>query len=414
MYFRDIDRSTPEGQQALAVLAVSAGAALADVARGMQRLFMLGSPWAPGLWFVGGQTAFGQTVGDGAHGSFSVGGGGVTLEAALASCVGEALERTALIEHAGDIAASHPLDAEQNFNADGAVLAHSVLAVTNCDAATSVDWVDGFDLRTGKAIRCPADWVLRRALKGPLIIPDAALSTGTAAGPTRDAAKMSAVLELIERDAAALWWRGGRPARLLTLDAASMQAAAHHLAILRRGSNARTTRLFDITTDIGIPVVAADSTNAAGQAFSCGLGCRPTRVAAAISALTELCQSEIGLQFATQKGAELGDAALSTADRGHLARAQSVTFEQMPWYAAPILPDPGVPDQESGAWLAEHLHTHGVSAAVFDATRGTVPVFKIIAPLLQPYPGRVGTDRLQCVRREFGGGNHWTSDVSLT
>lgn len=77
MFFRDIAPSTPEGQQAMALLSATAGDALADVARGMQRLFMLGSPWAPGLWFVGGQSAAG------AQGNFSVGGGGVTLEAAL-------------------------------------------------------------------------------------------------------------------------------------------------------------------------------------------------------------------------------------------------------------------------------------------------------------------------------------------
>ena len=39
------------------------------------------------------------------------------------------------------------------------------------------------------------------------------LSTGSAAGPSRDAAALHGLLELIERDAASLWWRGGSRGR---------------------------------------------------------------------------------------------------------------------------------------------------------------------------------------------------------
>ena len=408
MFFREIDRSAPEGQEAMVLLAATASEALADAARRMDRMFLLGSPWAPGLWFVGGQIA------GGADGTFSVGGGGVTFEAALASCAGEAVERTALIERAGDVAAANVGDAATGLSTAGAALAMDLLAQAGRDASAAVDWVTGFDPRTGEPALCPADWVLRRSPPGPLVVPGAALSTGTAAGPTRDAALTSAILELIERDAAALWWRGGRPARLLPLESPEMAAPARHLAILRRDSTVRTTRLFDITTDLGIPAVAAISTDGAHDAFSCGLGCRLTRAEAAISAVTELCQGEIGLQFATQKAAELGETALSAADRGHIDRARLVRLDRMPWYAAPILPDPRVPADGGVAWLVEHLHTHAVTMTVFNATREAVPVVKVIAPLLQPYPGSIETERLRHTRREFGEGIHWTNDVSLT
>ena len=408
MFFREIDRAAPEGQQAMQLLASAASEALADVARRMDRLFLLGSSWAPGLWFVGGQIA------GGANGSFSVGGGGATFEAALAACAGEAVERTALIERPGDVIASNAIDAVPGFAASGAALAGDLLTRAGRDRSTAVDWVKAVDPLTQAPLLCLADWVLRRRLPGALAIPGAALSTGTAAGPTWAAAVTGAILELVERDAAALWWSGGRPARMLPLDAPELSAAARHLAILRRDATGRATRLFDLTTDLGIPVVAAISTDADGRAFCCGLGCRATRAEAAISALTEMGQSEIGLQFARQKAAELGAAALSSADLGHVERAEKVRLDAMPWYAAPLLPDPQIASGDALAWLVAQLHIANIDVLVIDRTRDTVPVAKAIAPALQPYPGSIDTERMLRVRREFGGGSHWTHDISLT
>ena len=69
--------------------------------------------------------------------------------------------------------------------------------------------------------------------------PPLRLSSGCAAGPTEDAAALRAMLELIERDAAALWWRGGRRGRAIASDSDTGRAAETLLRQLRPGRQDR-------------------------------------------------------------------------------------------------------------------------------------------------------------------------------
>ncbi len=81
-------------------------------------------------------------------------------------------------------------------------------------------------------------------------------SNGCAAGGTMQEATLSGLLELIERDAVALWWYN-RIARQAVAPEALGEAAhgfARHYAAL-----GRRIRLFDITSDLGVPVFAAIS-----------------------------------------------------------------------------------------------------------------------------------------------------------
>ena len=57
------------------------------------------------------------------------------------------------------------------------------------------------------------------------------------------------------------------------------------LAQLRQGASARRSWLLDITTEIGVPCVAAVSCMADGFGFAFGLAARPTLEAAARSAV---------------------------------------------------------------------------------------------------------------------------------
>lgn len=107
-------------------------------------------------------------------------------------------------------------------------------------------------------------------------MPGAALSTGCAAGPSFEAAAARALLELVERDAASLWWIGGRRARPVAAAGAANVEAVRLLASLREWSKERTTWLLDITTDIEIPTLAAVSVDADGRGLACGLAARPT------------------------------------------------------------------------------------------------------------------------------------------
>ena len=114
--------------------------------------------------------------------------------------------------------------------------------------------------------------------------------------------------ELVERDAAGLWWRGGMRGRPLALDDPAVGEAAALLAGLRRGNGSRRTWLLDITTDLGIPAVAAVSCHADGKGFACGLGARPTLAGAARGAIMELCQCELAHAVVAAKRAEGGEA----------------------------------------------------------------------------------------------------------
>ena len=64
-------------------------------------------------------------------------------------------------------------------------------------------------LATGSDVLVPADWCVRRAPRRMGLQPPWILGSGVAAGPDWDWAASRALLELIERDAVALWWLGG-------------------------------------------------------------------------------------------------------------------------------------------------------------------------------------------------------------
>ena len=77
---------------------------------------------------------------------------------------------------------------------------------------------------------------------------------GSAAGPSREAAALHGLLELIERDAVSLWWRGGQFGRSIPPQHPAAVAAEDLMRQLRHGASVpRRTWLLDITTDIAVP-----------------------------------------------------------------------------------------------------------------------------------------------------------------
>jgi ribosomal protein S12 methylthiotransferase accessory factor len=271
--------------------------------------------------------------------------------------------------------------------------------------ATPVDWVAGARL-DGSAVKVPADWCLRRKAPGALSHSDP-MSTGTAAGASVADATTHGLLELIERDAAALWWGGGRPARLLDISGARFAETRARLQMLRRGETTRTLRFLDLTSDVGIPVVAVASTDQEGRGLCIGLACRMTMAAAASAALMEAAQMEVGLLFATAKQAELGDAVLSDHDRSLLARAAQAMIDQAPVYSAPTRDDPHTT-------LHQALQARAIEAVQCNMTRDAgVAVVKMLAPALQLYPSTFIRPRLAATRTAYAGGAAWTQSLPL-
>jgi ribosomal protein S12 methylthiotransferase accessory factor len=234
-----------------------------------------------------------------------------------------------------------------------------------------------------------------------------------AAGPDHGFARERAVLELIERDAVALWWRGGRRGRPIAWDAPAADAAAGLLATLREDQQRRATWLLELTTEIGVPVVAAISVDAArGDQFAVGLSARRTQAAAIEGAVLELCQTELAIQLVAGKAAALGAEGLTDADRVTLRRAAAIDAD------CPLLHPLGAP---ALAWarpdsdLPAHLAAHGIVTAFVDLTREdtAVPVVRALAPALQSYPGGRVNVRLGAVIEATGGGDALTGGVTL-
>jgi ribosomal protein S12 methylthiotransferase accessory factor len=124
-------------------------------------------------------------------------------------------------------------------------------------------------------------------------------STGCAVGVDREAALASAVWECVERDAVALWWHGNRPAVGLMLEVIDTHQPRLFWWLHQR---ARRTVLLDLTTDIGLPVVAAVSSDPDGACVAMGSAARPMLADAALAAVTEMVQSEVGMDLARDAG----------------------------------------------------------------------------------------------------------------
>ena len=214
----------------------------------------------------------------------------------------------------------------------------------------------------------------------------------------------------------ALWWRGGRRGRP-SARIANRAGRRRPAAQLRRGQIGRRTALLDITTDLGIPAVAAFSTRADGYGFALGMGARTTPAEAARSAIFEMCQSELSLHVIEAKRREFGEAALNESDRRQYARA-ALLDPRMCLLLRPRTNMPAAPETLPGdpvELIKELLAERGIVAYSLDLTRSRfgVPVVRVIAPGLQPEPCDIIIQRLARVIDETGGGRQYSGGIAL-
>ena len=178
----------------------------------------------------------------------------------------------------------------------------------------------------GREVWLPADLCLRRPHGLQEIEPPFPLSTGSAAGKSWEAAALHGLLELIERDAASLWWRGGKaaddtaaarsPCRSqakcchdFAKALAAQQLAARHHHGYRRTLRRRAVMRGGWPRSGLRPCVA------------------PDLEASSRSAILEMCQIELAYAVVEAKRRERGEAALNPRDRVHLRRATLIGAE---------------------------------------------------------------------------------------
>jgi ribosomal protein S12 methylthiotransferase accessory factor len=358
-------------------------ARLLRAAAGFRRIFTLDEANAPGLVAIGAEIdPAGIGVPDAPLGSVS--GAGLTFREAFESCVGEGIEHLSLyasdpIEH---LPAEVALDGAPPLRRD---LWERLLPHRRDRAASRTAWTLAADLADGQPVRLPADICLRRPSAQRDLDPPWPLSSGCAAAPDHLRATLHALFELAERDAVALWWRGGRRARL-----APQGAGAARLARLRAGAANRQTWFLDLTNDAGIPAVAALSCNDDGLGLCCGFAARATIADAADAAAREMAQMELAHTVSATKRAVRGEAALNALDRQHLRRYGTVQVRDTAALhpLVPPAPPPGLPVDDPRATLAalrQRLSAIGLAPCALDLTRAGlgVPVVRVICPGLQ-------------------------------
>ena len=221
-------------------------------------------------------------------------------------------------------------------------------------------------------------------------------SNGCAAGNTVEEAVLQAFLELIERDAVAIWWynRLRRPA--IDLDSFGdpwlAGVGAEHREL------GREAVALDLTTDLGIPVVAGLSHRVEGpeERIAIGYGCHLDARIAAQRALTEACQM---LNF------DLGGdgAALDGFADGWMRWA---TRARHPY----LVPDESAPHRTYGEFAnfgcgdlldaieygRNIVEVRGMEMLVLDQTRTDtrMPVARVVVPGLRHFWPRFGPGRL--------------------
>jgi len=367
-------------------------ARLLEVASQLVRVFRLSAPDAPGLVTLGAEIDPKQYALWWPAPNASASGTGLNLQAAFESCVGEAAEFLSSFETPTDADMLVP-DAACACPAWAASLAQ----LPGVRHGGCIDWISATQLADQRPVLVPADLCLRRDPSRQALRAPAPLSLGCAAGPTFEAAMLHALLELIERDAVANWWRGGRPARMISLDESDLQSSFAFVQILRRARGRRQSWLLDISTDLRIPCVAALSINPDGRGFACGTAAGPTLRTAGEAALREMCQMEVGYTVAIAKRQERGEAALSATDRGHIRRfeafdvARSIVASPAPADSLVDQPPIGLTD------MIMHLAERDIWPAVLDLTRNFIgiPVARVVCPELEMEPATIIGPRLR-------------------
>lgn len=423
--FLELDLASTQGCALLKSVADRYGPEIVHSARLASSMFLLRSPWAPGLRFVGAETT---TRIESEYGTgqlpISLSGSGEQLEDAFVSCVGEGIDRLAPIERVGDVMATASLPEIADRVWPAAIPAIEQAFVDRAlPSDTPLAWVAAKiakltgDSSAANEILLPADWCLRRAKEETRLAPLSALSVGVAAGPTSDWAASRAILELIERDAASLWWMGGRRGKAIPLEEPGTADIVRLLAGLRQQATDRVSWLLDITTDIGIPAVVALSSDKDGRQLAYGMASRLSMAQAMRAAVLELCQTELAILLAGIKRTEIGEASLSPLDRSHLERGASIDANR-----CALLHPVGIwrptSETENGAELPRILNalrSAGVEVALLDLTRPEFasPVMRAVAPALQPMPSSFVTARLRSAMAEFGSGVPHTGDIPL-
>lgn len=226
-------------------------------------------------------------------------GKGIDDASAKTSAVMEAIERSVSTQAACPVFETSITELRQlglgKIDPLGSLLAPSAKPVSDTEV---ISWTVGRHLLTGEDVHVPHQAVtMDRTIVAPRFWQS---SDGLASGNNKTEAILHGLLERIERDALTLW--EVTPARNRYRRRIAVDTASHPLSeLIRRIEEANMQiAVFDITSEIGIPVACAllgpqqlDASHLRRVDVTLGAGAGLSLEAAAIRAVTEAAQSRM-------------------------------------------------------------------------------------------------------------------------
>jgi ribosomal protein S12 methylthiotransferase accessory factor len=347
-------------------------------------------------------------------------GRGLSSSQAIASCVGEAAELLSSCVWGDEILIRDSFETVR----DHAIHPDSLIQVSRLQYSDRFSWNAHFGnydwIPQPFNHRQPIDWVRAVTIDEAqhTLVPaclvyngfknireeDAfggADNNGCAAGRTREYAIVAGFLELVERDAVALWWHGGhvRPA----VDVSCLSEGSALVEWL--GHRSRRYHLLDITTDLEIPAFVAVSASDDGHDVALGTAAHFDPVRAAVSSITEMLQTEVSLQLQNRfsapernAGVEIWTTHVSFGDTPHLEPSNAPLVSIPAATRAPLSPG------EELKLCLRACHQAHLEMFVVNLTRPAigVPVVRVIVPGLRSAQARFAGGRLYDVPAKLG------------
>jgi oxazoline/thiazoline synthase len=275
------------------------------------------------------------------------------------------------------------------------------------DPAAEIDWTPAWSLTCGRVryVAAAHCWFGHPDLARLFCIAD---SNGCAAAGTPERAILSGLIELIERDAVAMWWynRTLRPGvDLRSFADPYLDSVCDHYHALGRDVWA-----LDVSADLGLPVVAVLSArrDSPVEDIIFGFAADLDAKRAVVRAMTEMNQS----YSLVSERLPSGETCYRGGDGEMLYWLRTATRAREPWLlpgrvphrAGDFVPAPWTDATAAVHGLVAQLEHQGLETLVVDQTRPDLglPVMRVIVPGLRHLARRLAPGRLLQVPAQLG------------
>lgn len=261
------------------------------------------------------------------------------------------------------------------------------------DDATVLDWVPAWSLTHDERRYVPLAYCYAETPRESGIEYCRPCGNGVAAGNCMEEAILQGLLELVERDAAAIWWynRIARPEIALE----SFGDPYFDALVVDYGRLGWNVWVLDVTHDLRIPTCVALARNPQQDRFSIGFGCHVDPRLAVQRALTEL--NQLFEPAGTRRAPWDADRLSSRDFLAPPASAPRVMAEDMPRHRGADL-------REDILYCTARIERAGMEVVVVDKSRPEIDlaVAQVIVPGLRHFWPRFGPGRLYDVPRDLG------------